>query len=352
MRIFTFVYLIKSRLTALNNLRYLFLKSISSIIVVCLFLVSFLSCQQNKSKPNDVKIGIYEWSGYNPFIIAEQANIFSKNGLNAEINRYSSAKEEMDALRTGTIQGAALTLEEVIELVSSGFPVKVVLILDYSMGGDMILGQPEITGMEQLMGKKIGHESTVISEFLLFQGLQLNGLKTSSFELISIPATEFVKAFKSKEIDALVCYNPFASKLIEEEKANLLFSSAEIPFQIIDVLVFSEPFYNDNKDVLVKITQSWFDALKFQNENREQAMNIITQAKNIDSVDYRLSLNGLVAPDLALNKSLFNPESEQNIYKYSLPIINFMLSKRLVSKRINTADLFPKDILDTVENKK
>jgi NitT/TauT family transport system substrate-binding protein len=142
---------------------------------------------------------------------------------------------------------------------------------------------------------------------------------------------------------------PVASKLIGEENANVLFSSAQIPFQIIDVLVFSESFYNGNKDALVKISQSWFDALIFQKNNPELAMKMITKAKAIDTVEYKLSLMGMEVPDLANNRVVFNPESDQNIYKYAQPIINFMLSKGLISERISTADLFPKEILDGTE---
>ncbi len=313
MRISTFFYPKKSRFHLVNSVWHSILKSVTSIIIVCFFLVSFLSCRQNKSNQKEVKIGINEWSGYDPFIIAGQATIFDKNDVNAEVVRFPSAKNEMDALREGTIQGAGFTLDEVVALVASGFPVKVILVVDYSMGGDMIIGQEEITTMDQLVGKTIGYEGSVVGGFLLSKALQKKGLNGSEMQLINIPADEWATAFTSHKVDALVCFNPVALKLIKEEKANVLFSSTEIPFQIIDVLVFSESFYNDNKDVLVKITKSWFDALKFQNENREQAMNIITQVKNIDSTDYRLSLNGLVTPDLALNISLFNPESVQNI---------------------------------------
>lgn len=60
---------------------------------------------------------------------------------------------------------------------------------------------------------------------------------------------------------------------------------------------------------------------------------------------------GCIYPDLKVNKALFNPESEQNIYKYSQPIINFMISQGLLYERITTANLFTQEILDVADKK-
>jgi NitT/TauT family transport system substrate-binding protein len=322
------------------------IKSILHPLVFIILAFIMVTCRQSQSAQQPVKIGTNDWIGYSPFILAEKAGLFSKNEANVELVNFASAQQEIEALREGKINGAALTFDEVVTLVDAGFPLKVVLVLDFSTGGDVILGQMGITTMGQLEGKKVGYEGSVVGEFLLSNALSKNGLRKTAIELVDVPAEEWAASFQSQKVDALVCYNPVASQLINKVQANVLFNSAEIPFQIIDVLVFSESCYNDNKDVLVKITQSWFDALEFQNENREQAMNIITQVKKIDSVDYQLSLNGLLAPDIELNQSLFNPETDQNIYKYAQPIINFMLSKGMLSKRISTSDLFPGDVLD------
>jgi len=324
-------------------------KQISPIVLVCLLLV-LSSCDNQVANRKPVKIGLNEWTGYDPFIIADQTGLFHKNELNAEIIRYPSANEEMLALRSGEIQGAALTLDEAVKLVSSGFPVKVILVLDYSKGGDMILGQEPITEMTQLAGKTIGFENSIVGEFLLYRALELNGMNSSAIEMVPVSASEWSTAFETKKVDALVCYNPVASKLIVKEKANVLFNSSNIPFQIIDVLVFSNSFYNNNKDKLIKIVQTWFESLEFQEKNKRLAMELIMGFKNIDSIDYHISLEGLLAPGLAMNKAIFDSESEHNIYKYSQPIINFMLAQGLLTQRINTSDLFPNDILLAIDN--
>jgi NitT/TauT family transport system substrate-binding protein len=295
-----------------------------------------------------INIGVNEWTGYDPLILADQLGIFKKNHVNVDVIRYSSAKEEMAAMKNGKLQGAGFTLDEVFSLINSGVKAKIVLIIDCSMGGDMVIGQQNIKTISDLTGKTIGYEGTVVGEFLLDRALSANHVRKSSVKLIDVHPENWLSAFKEKKVDALVCFNPVATILLDQERGNLLFSSANIPFEIIDVLIFSETFYNDNKSAMTKIVKTWFDALKYINTNIEKAADILASIKKIHPDDYRKGLKDLIAPDLEFNISVFHPESRKNIYKYSQVIINFMLSKGLLSKRMNTNDLFQPEILSAV----
>jgi len=329
------------------------MKKLACIVLVCICLYGILvfsSCLKNSQESDVIKIGINEWTGYDPFILADQMALFEKNNVKVDIVRCASAKEEMKALKDGKFQGAGFTLDEVFSLVNSGFKGKVVLIVDYSMGGDMVIGQPYIQSMSEFEGKTIGYEGTVVGEFLLDRALHLNQVRQSSVKLINVNANHWLSAFKEKKVDALVCFNPVATILLNEEKGNLLFSSAEIPFEIIDVLIFSEFFYDNNKFAITQIVKTWFEALTYIHTHLDQAAKVIASVKKIQADDYKKGLNDLIAPDLKTNRSVFNPESKDNIYKYSQVIINFMISKGLLSKRINTTNIFQQDILSAVEH--
>ena len=326
-------------------------KTICVLLILCgvFCAILVLSCSKNGQEATPIKIGINAWTGYDPFILAEEENLFSKNNVRVDIIRYGSATEEMQAMKDGKIQGAGFTLDEVFSLIGSGFKGKVVLIVDYSMGGDMIIGQKNIKSIAELEGKKVGYEGTVVGEFLLDRALHANYVRKSSIEVIDVQADNWLSTFKEKSVDALVCFNPVATTLLNEEEGNLLFSSAQMPFEIIDVLIFSESFYNDNKTAITNIVKTWFDALSFLDTNRDKAAEIIASVKKISPDEYKLGLKGLIAPDLKVNKAVFDPESDKNIFKYSQRIVNFMISKGLLSKGINTTDLFQPEILFEVE---
>jgi len=326
-------------------------KTICVLLMLSCFYYAVLlsSCSKIGQDPTPIKIGINEWTGYDPLILADKTELFKKNHVRVDIIRYESATEEMQAMKDGRIQGAGFTLDEVFSLISSGFKGKVVLITDYSMGGDMIIGQKDVKSIAELEGRTIGYEGTVVGEFLLDRALHANHVRRSSVKLTDVHANNWLSAFKEKSVDALVCFNPVATTLLNDEEGNLLFSSAEMPFEIIDVLIFSESFYDDNKAAIRNIVRTWFDALSYLDTNPDKAAKVISSVKNISPDEYKQGLKGLTAPDLKVSKSVFDPESDKNIYKYSQVVINFMISKALLSKRINTTELFQPEILSAIE---
>ena len=141
-------------------------------------------------------------------ILAGKKELFEKNNVRVEIRRFASAMEVMQAMKDGLLHGAGLTLDEEVTLHESRCRVKCVLVIDYSIGGAMIIGQKDIVNMANLKGKKIGYEGTVVGEFLLHRALKTNYIKERKVELIEVKAENWLSEFKKNTIDALVCYNP------------------------------------------------------------------------------------------------------------------------------------------------
>lgn len=251
----------------------------------------------------------------------------------------------MQAMKEGYLHGAGLTLDEAVSLHESGCRVKCVLAIDYSMGGDMLIDQKEVKNMRELRPKRVGYEGTVVGEFLLQRALVSHSIKRHDVTLIEIKPENWIHAFKEQIVDALVCYNPASTTLLTKYEGNLLFSSKDIPFEIIDVLIFTESFFNKNKKTIVKIAKAWFDSLDYMKNHFKDSVTTIASEKQITTDEFKQGLNGLIAPNLSVNKSLFDMQSEDNIFKYSQVIIDFMLAEGLLFKRVNTDDFFEPSIL-------
>jgi hypothetical protein len=55
---------------------------------VCLnCVIIFSSCSNNKQNVAPVKIGINEWTGYDPLILADKIDLFNKNNVQVDIVR-------------------------------------------------------------------------------------------------------------------------------------------------------------------------------------------------------------------------------------------------------------------------
>ena len=307
----------------------------------------------NHSKPgqpsNPIQIGINEWAGYDPFIIADKLDFFTSNNVSAQVIRFSSTVDSIEALKKGEVHGGGFTLDEAFSLIDSGFNGKIVLIIDYSMGGDVLIGQQDITHVSQLIGKTVGYEGTVVGEFLLDRALDSNKVKKKDIKLINISADNWFATFKDEKVDALVCFNPIATQLLNQQQGNVLFSSADMPFEIIDVLLFSDDFYEDNQPAISRILEAWFDAVNYADKELEAAASIVATEKDISVEQYKAGRADFVTPSLELNLEIMDARSEENIYKYSQVVVDFMLDKSLLLKRIATTDLFHSGALKAVD---
>lgn len=69
---------------------------VTLIVLLCFSCFTFISsCSKSGGNGKPVKIGINQWRGYDPFILAEEAGLFKNNNVSVEINRFESAKDEM-----------------------------------------------------------------------------------------------------------------------------------------------------------------------------------------------------------------------------------------------------------------
>ena len=71
------------------------------------------------------------------------------------------------ALQSGEILASTLTYDQVIASNARGWKLKVVMPVDYSVGGDAILGTTQIQSIKDLKGRKVAFMAASPSDFLL-----------------------------------------------------------------------------------------------------------------------------------------------------------------------------------------
>lgn len=104
-------------------------------------------CKWGADKP--IAIAAQVWPGYEPMFLAR-----SEGWLDAErvhLLETASATESLQALRDGTVDGAALTLDEVLKARATGLSLSVVMIFDLSAGADMLVARAGITTLADLI---------------------------------------------------------------------------------------------------------------------------------------------------------------------------------------------------------
>lgn len=203
------------------------------VILSRLGILLLLAACQPHHEPQ-LRIGTNLWPGYEPLYLARDQQAFQ--GLDVQLIEYRAAGQVLNGLRKGTINMAAVTLDEAVRIAANGLPIEVIWLFNVSDGADQLLARSDIRQISELKGKKIGIENNALGAYLWQRFVSLHQLNPNDYEIIGLDHAAHSQAMANGEIDAVMTFEPEKSKLLRAG-ANALFSSKEIPGEILDVLI-------------------------------------------------------------------------------------------------------------------
>jgi len=282
-------------------------KTSRTLIASCCLLFVF-SC--NQAPTEAIRIGISPWPGYELLYLAQEKAFYRQAGLNVQIVEFSSLGDVLRAYEQGNIDGMACTLTEVIlaKQQSSRDP-KIVSLLDFSNGADAIIAYPPISNIKGLRNKNIGVETNSLGLYILSRALELNDMTLNDVRIIPLTPANQELAFNKKEIDAAVIYPPVLNRLMRNAKAKILFSSADIPQEVIDMLVFDAEILKTREQEIAKILNVWDQTMLYAKQNSAESHKIMAAKELITPKEFHESLKGLEFLPLAEQVDLFRNDT-------------------------------------------
>ncbi len=270
----------------------------TAILTLIPLLLFFLGGCSKGTGETTVRIGTNTWPGYESLYLAAEQGFYPEKRV--RLKRMASASEVLQAFRNGTVDMAALTLDEVLILKDQGYDPKVILILDFSHGGDVIIAREGIADMKALKGKRVGFENTALGAYVLERALELNGMHFS--DIIPLPAaySEHLNFFQNHIIDAVVTFEPVRTKLLNSGGKEI-FDSSMIPGEIVDVLVVREKLLSRHPGLVKTVIDGWKKAYTLMHDQPDATAALIAQKQHITPAEFTDSLRGLELPGVAKN---------------------------------------------------
>lgn len=251
------------------------------------------------SRVEPLTIGIHTWIGYETLFLART---FGWLPTTAHLHEGQNATDSLQALSTGQVEAACLTLDEVLRARGLGVPLQVVLIFNVSAGSDKIIVREGITTPEDLFGRRLGLERHALGEVMLASFLRANQLQAMDLELVDLSPDQQLAAWQAGAIDALITYEPTASHLLRAG-GQVLFDSRRLPDTIVDVLAVQPERVRRQRTVLEGVIQAHFRSLEHLRNHWQDALYRIAARQGVPVGDVELALAGVQLPSLAANHS-------------------------------------------------
>lgn len=236
-------------------------------------------------------IGINSWPGYEFARLAREKGYYEAEGVDVRLVELHGLSDVRRAYVRGQLDGMFSTLIEVLQSgQQSGRPPVVTLVTDYSDGADVVLARPELSGVRALRGRRVGLELASLNTYLLARALETVGMGLADVSLVNLPKNELATAIKEGRVDAVVTYPPESIHLEKALKLRRLFSSAEIPGEIPDVLSFDPEVLRNRGSEVRAALRAYSRAQAFARSHPDEARRIMAGQQNISVDEFKLAL--------------------------------------------------------------
>ena len=278
----------------------------------------------------DLNLGVVNWIGYGPLYVAAANGYYRKYGPGVHLVTFSDNSLMPGAVQGGELDASTLTFDQVIMADSRGLTLKVVMPVDYSVGGDAIVGSNSLRSLQDLKGHKVAFQPGTTSEFLLGYALATAGLSERDIRPVTSTPEGVPAMLASHAVDVGVTYEPNVSTVLNLDggrRFHALLTSREARGMITDVLVVTQATITRDPKMVAGLMRGTLDGLTFMRSNPQQAAAIIAKVLEISPAEVARQLPLIENPDLKQLDEVFHRSDSLPSFYASGRIIGDMLLK-------------------------
>lgn len=277
----------------------------------------------------------HPWPGYEPMFLARTLGYLPES---LTLLEAPTVHASIDAVKQGRADGAMVTLDEMLQMRDHGIDLQTVLIFDVSKGADVFLARPALRDLHAIKGHRVGAEPSALGSLMLAMVLERAGLRESDVQVRRIVYEEHEAAWARGEVDALVTYEPVATRLKKGGALQLL-STRELPDTIFDVLAVRRDAIDAHEDTLRAALLGHFRALRYLRENPWDAAYKTVPHLGVSAEEMVNSLRGLELPDLVGNRRYLSAQ-DGDLARVVRKLSGIMQQAGVISKPVEVRHLY------------
>jgi NitT/TauT family transport system substrate-binding protein len=304
-------------------------------------------CLSGPKQP--LRIGVNAWPPFELLYLARSRGYFEAEHVEVDLVDFSTYTGILAAYHRGNIDGFLATLNEVQIADNFQDPPAVVLVVDYSFGGDALVVRDGIAGLKGLRGKRIAYEESALGSYELERVLEIGGLAPGEIKAVSRLPEEAEEDFRKGTVQGVITYEPSLGRLLRHKGTRVLFSSREIPGEIVDVMAMRRSVLDERAGEMRRALKAWFRAVEDLKERPEEVAAEMARQQRVTIGEYVRGLQGARIPDLSENRALLGRgRSPGTLHATSDRLAEFLVRHRLTGKALSGPELIRGDLLDAM----
>jgi len=230
--------------------------------------------------PNTLRVQLVTWGGYAPGLYFnegananENSRFFKDYGFKVEFKVENDLLNAMNAWMAGEYDVLVQTADAFPLYTApadiNAFQPKAFMQVDWSRGGDAIIGKRGINTVNDLKGKRIAVAVPSPAQTLLISSLEAAGLKYSDVTVVKTADNlKAAELFKSGDIDAAVVWSPDDIKATEGVPGSkIILTTIQQSHIIADIMFASQKTIDEKKDMIHGFYEGWMKGVAEMNSS-------------------------------------------------------------------------------------
>lgn len=267
------------------------------LAVVAALLIPFtfstsVSAKEKFSVAWSIYVGWMPWDyGASQGIVKKWADKYDIEIDVVQINDYI---ESINQYTAGQFDGCVMTNMDALTIPAAGGVDSTALIVgDFSNGNDGIVLKGK-KDLKDIKSQQVNLVELSVSHYLLARELQKIGLSEKDVTVVNTSDADMVAAYTSDDVTAVVTWNPLLSEIAAMPNSYKVGDSANIPGEIIDLMVVNTETLKANPKLGKALVGAWYEIMGTMASGTKagtEALTFMAKASGTDLAGYKAQLD-------------------------------------------------------------
>jgi len=262
-----------------------------SILLLSLMLSTTATARDSFKVCWSIYVGWMPWAyGAEQGIVKKWAD---KYDIDIEVVQINDYIESINQYTAGEFDACTMTNMDALTIPAAGGVDSTALVVgDFSNGNDGVV----LKGKESLAdikGQNVNLVELSVSHYLLARGLESVGLSERDVQVVNTSDADMVAVYGTDDVTAVATWNPLLGEVLSMPDSYKVFDSAQIPGEIIDLLVVNTQTLEQNPALGKALTGAWYEIMGIMSGDDDAAAvakTSMAQASGTDLSGYEAQL--------------------------------------------------------------
>jgi NitT/TauT family transport system substrate-binding protein len=296
-----------------------------------------------KKEVKDIKIGYLNVMDDAQAMVAYDAKLYEKNGLNVKMQAFESGTDLIKAMVGGDVDAGILGFTNAVTWASKGAGLKVVGGAQMGFHSILVRNDSGINKVEDLKGKRLGSQKAGSTADTVLTGVTLKNAKLTKEDLkmVYVEPAQAIQSLAGGAIDAAFVFEPYDKIATKTMPVKQIYEvGKEWPFPCM-VVITTDNVLKKNREGVNRMLDAQKEAIDLLQKDSQKAADLITK-RFIEGETVKTDKGDVKATTIikeSIDSQKFNWDFNADHIKRMQEIADLLLEQKALDKSVKVDDI-------------